>query len=174
MCVCCVGCWIPMVHVGPLRNFLVPDVVPPLPGTPSPSCSSGLHQGLSVLALFISLGTKFHASTTLFEKKFLFVSSLEACCFRFSGSEALLVVLTVTSTLWNHVLLATLSCPCIILNVWTISAWWRRSSRVVRPSSFNLSSYVDPCRPETMATARRRIFSRVALSASSQWTMYIS
>jgi hypothetical protein len=128
-----VGCWIPMVHVGPLRNFLVPVVVPPLLGTPSPSCSGGLHQvslcfryaflkPCTVPALFISLGIKFHASTTLFEKKFLLVSSLEACCFRFSGSEALLVVLTVTSTLWNHVLLATLSCPCISSTLGKISS----------------------------------------------------
>ncbi len=111
---------------------------------PGSLCVFGMHfwNPCTVLALFISLGTKVHASTTLFEKKFLLVSSLEAYCFRFSGSEALLVVLTVASTLWNHVLLATLSCPCIILNIWTISAWWRRSSRVVRPSSFNLSSYV--------------------------------
>ncbi len=31
-----------MVHIGTLRKFLVPGVVPPLPGTPSPSCLGSL------------------------------------------------------------------------------------------------------------------------------------
>ncbi len=76
-------------------------VVPPLPGTPYPFLKL-----VTVLALFIALDTKFHSSTSLLEKKFLLVSSLEACCFRgFGGSEAFLVVLMVTATLFQFFLL---------------------------------------------------------------------
>ncbi len=79
----------------------------------------------------------FQASTTLFEKKFLLVSCLAACGLRFNGSAALLVVLMETSTLWNQVVLSTLSNPRMILNAWSMSAWWRRSLSVVRPISLS-------------------------------------
>jgi hypothetical protein len=36
------------VYIGPLRNFLVPGMVPPLPVTPSLSCLGRLQQSLSV------------------------------------------------------------------------------------------------------------------------------
>ncbi len=123
---------------------------------------------LTVFALFMSPGTMFHASTTLFEKKFLLVSSLAACGLRFNGSAALLVVLIETSTVWNQVVLSTLSNPRMILNAWSMSAWWRCYSSVVRPISFNFSSYVAPLRPDIIDTARCWIFSRQDLSASSQ------
>jgi hypothetical protein len=43
-------------------------------------------------AFFSSLGTEFHGSITLFEKKFLLISRRAGWAFRFSGSAALLVV----------------------------------------------------------------------------------
>ncbi len=80
--------WIQMVHVGPLRIFLVLGA-----GTatfwysismlfrrvaPGSLGVSGRHfwNWSMSLHFFISLDTKFHASTTLFENKFLLVSSL--------------------------------------------------------------------------------------------------
>jgi hypothetical protein len=60
---------------------------------------------LTVFNLFIAPGTMFQASTTLFKKKFLLVSSLAACGLRCKGPAALLVVLMETFTLWNQVAL---------------------------------------------------------------------
>jgi hypothetical protein len=55
---------------------------------------------LSVFDLFfITPGTMFQASTTLFKLKFRLDSSLAACGSKFKGSAALLVVLMETSTL---------------------------------------------------------------------------
>jgi hypothetical protein len=68
---------------------LDPDVVPPLAGFRLYAILGVFHHFLSVLLygflklltvfdLFITPGTMFKASTTLFEKKFLLVSSLVA------------------------------------------------------------------------------------------------
>jgi hypothetical protein len=51
------------------------------------------------LAIFIVEGILFHSSTTLIEKKFLLTSSRAACCLKFSGPVALLVVKLVWSAL---------------------------------------------------------------------------
>jgi hypothetical protein len=81
---------------------LDPDVVSPLAGFRLYAILGVFHHVLSVpfegifklltvFDLFITSGTMFQASTTLFEKKFLLVSSLAACCFNFKESAALLL-----------------------------------------------------------------------------------
>ena len=85
-----------------------------------------------------------------------------------SGSSALRVALPVTVTDWNHVSLFTMSFPVTILYACTMSAWWRLSSSVRRPTSFSLSSYVFPSSPEIIFTALFCTFSRTSLSPSCQ------
>jgi hypothetical protein len=83
-------CLHPMTQVGSLRMCLDPYVVPPLAGFLILAVLGVFHHILSVASvcsyklltvfdLFISPGTMFQASTTLFEKKFLLVSSFAAC-----------------------------------------------------------------------------------------------
>ncbi len=61
------------------------------------------------------------SSITLFEKKCVLISSLAACCLRFSGSAALLVTLPLVSTIWNQVSLFTLSNPLGYLTIVSLS-----------------------------------------------------
>ncbi len=103
-------CLHPMTQVGSIRMCLDPDVVPPLAGFLLLAVLGVLHHILSVVSvcifklltvfdLFISPGITFQASTTLFEKKFLLVSSLGACGLKFKGSAALLFLLYINSLL---------------------------------------------------------------------------
>jgi hypothetical protein len=68
---------------------LDPDVVPPLAGfhlfavLDVSTMISLCLKLLTVFDLFIAPGTMLQASTTLFEKKFLLVSSPAACGFKF-------------------------------------------------------------------------------------------
>jgi len=142
--------WFSMAQVAPLREcpsiVVVSTVIRP----------RSIHLGAShhcCSVVFVAIFELFH-SHSLFQRGRYFVPSVNnslrkevspglkpAWCWglRLSGSATLRVALPVTVTDLNQVSLFTMSFPVTILYVCTMSAWWRLSSRVRRPTSFNLS-----------------------------------
>ncbi len=163
--------WPPVTQVGSLRRCPAPVVVIAsgwipnqvsffrrIPLVPSYELYLGSFDGVDRPGIFITLGTAFQPSITLFERKCLLISSLADCCLKFRGPQHFFSLWLRFSTFWNQVTLFTLSKPFRISNVCNISVWWRRSSSVVRPNSLSFYSYDWPFKPEIIGFSQRLLY----------------
>ena len=118
----------------------------------------------TVLVNLTSQGTLFQLEVDLTVKKCFLISRRPCFCCTLRAPVVALVALGPASALWNHSSTPISVLPCMTLWTSAMSALCLLSSRLVRPSSFNLSSYVSLFSPEIIFTALFWTFSSRSLS----------